>query len=156
MNELLTICSSEPHLTEVTTALDQAGIKYRVERDESTVSGLTHGGSTASLSVYVSADDYPKALGIVKAIDKKAEESLPWCPKCGSENVERHDVRLKRGPWWMLVIGILMIVAGIFVPMAFFTWVAIIGGIGLLITFFKGFTETRYHCRDCGNDFKRT
>ena len=159
LDVLLTMCQTETRLTEVVDALEQAGIEYRVVRDESSLYTFANSGSTATLSVFVSVDDYPTALEIVKGIDKKAEEAMPWCPQCGSENVERYELRHKRGPWVLLIIGLFMIGEGIFIPPEETGWVgpfvAPLIGIGFLIAFFKGYTETIYRCRDCGLNFKR-
>ena len=82
---------------------------------------------------------------------------MPWCPKCGNENVGKTVVHHKHGPAWMLLLCIMVFILclvlsfvnpdAIFVPG--FLWI-----VGVVICF-KSFNAEIYHCNSCGKEFKR-
>ena len=99
----------------------------------------TH-GTDSGTALYVPDKDYEKALEIIAPIADRMHEAIPFCPKCGSDNVtpiapSRYttaviiaSVILGLGsgfyPWWSLQLGIQSgtgsIIAGVFLLLAIF------------------------------------
>ena len=85
-------------------------------------------------AVYVDAKDYTQAKDILDQFNKTRDEELPWCPKCGSEEVTRTIVHHEHGPKWLWFLFPSALAAPLF---------------------FDEYDVEEFHCNSCGHDFKR-
>ena len=66
-------------------ALQEAGIKS-LTYDE-TNSKVARGILDQAMEVLVNEEDYDQAMKVYQYFKEKQDHILPWCPKCGSEDV---------------------------------------------------------------------
>lgn len=123
------------------TAIEAEGLRSRLEEcgiqsvtyDESN-SKVARGLLDSTVDIMVNECDYEHASQIYDEYIKEQDNALPWCPVCGSENVEvvESQVLPKR--------NLIRIIAALFTASS--------PGI-------SSCQEKSYRCRDCGKQFKR-
>ena len=162
MDERLLIkCDSSIYADNISSVLEANNITVRRHVDESTDRRTGTHGPDSGTALYVTDKDYEKALEIIAPIADRMHEAIPFCPKCGSDNVtpiapSRYttaviiaSVILGLGsgfyPWWSLQLGIQSgtgsIIAGIFLLLAIFMAMS------------TKYLNANYRCRKCGRKF---
>ncbi len=121
------------------TAIEAEGLRARLSEigiksltyDE-TNSKVARGVIDSTIDVMVDECDYERANAIYQLLLKEKESFLPWCPECGSENVELLTAsRPSKGRWAMFLTSLLT-----FLP------------------FSNSLNVRKYRCRDCGKEFE--
>ena len=154
MKQLLS-CENEILAQEYKGSLEAKGIKCMIKKDTVGIEPSA-GGFLAHTTILVEEEKFDEATQIIKGIDAKRTESMPWCPECGGMNVTRRVIVHRHGPNWMLVVGLLVMLACIVISVA--NGELFIPGLLFIILFifwFKSYKEDMFHCQDCGKDFKR-
>lgn len=142
-------------LHELQDILREAGIESQII--ENTSPYVDTSGNTVTYTLLVGADDLDESIIIANKFNETAEQpkDCGWCPECGSENITKTVIRKRFSSISFLILGLLAIPVGIIFPLAFFSWVLVIGGFIAIIQFFIGHTEERYVCNKCNHKFKR-
>jgi len=78
-------CNNAIEAEAFRTALLEAGIES-VTYDE-TNSKVARGVLDKAVDVLVKNEDYDQAMKVYQSFKENQNALLPWCPKCGSENV---------------------------------------------------------------------
>ena len=112
------------------TALQEAGIES-LTYDE-TNSKVARGILDKAMDVLVKEEDYEQAQTIYLRFKSTQETILPWCPKCGSENV---SVVNKKNPTTRQLPRILATL--------------------LTLIPFGTATTPKFTCNDCGHTWER-
>ena len=88
MNEqLLCKCSNSMIAHKVTDMLESEGITFR-QHDETNASHTGIYGPDPGIAIYVSEEDYAKALTLVEPVlMSPSKHTNPFCPRCGSEDI---------------------------------------------------------------------
>lgn len=158
--QFLKSCDNTIVAQEIVDHLSEIGIECRVV-DVSISSNMINcnGGINTNCELYVHTDNYERALEIVKSLEKKRNESICWCPECGSENITNIIIHHKHAPKWQIITT--LILCAIIIA----SWFGLMGsekilvpGGGLIIfiaTLFIPYNVKKFHCKDCGADFKR-
>ena len=162
MDERLLIkCDSSIYADNISSVLEANNITVRRHNDESTDRRTGTHGPDSSTALYVPDKDYEKALEIIAPIADRMHDAIPFCPKCGSDNVTSiapfrytsaviiASVILGLGsgfyPWWSLQLGIQSgtgsIIAGVFLLLAIFMAMS------------TNYLNANYRCRKCGRKF---
>lgn len=90
--------------------------------------------SSFCFALYVDEKDYTQAKVILDQFNKIRDNELPWCPKCGSEDITRTIVHHEHGPkelWFLLP-------SSLAAPL-----------------FFDEYDVKEFHCNSCGHDWKQ-
>lgn len=100
MNErLLTWCENPIQAEELKEQLEAAGIQCVVfEQTMANGRGVCD-GKMVTHAVYVDDSCYEKAQKLMTAAECQRQEQLPWCPKCGAEDVKKIDNSNKEQSW---------------------------------------------------------
>ena len=131
--EFLISYDNEVTATRLQQDLSASGIDCVVEKEAKTYDVMFDHGSFC-FAVYVDAKDYTRAKDILDQFNKTRDEELPWCPKCGSEDITRTTVHHKHGPKWL--------------------WFLLPSPIAAHL-FYEDYDVEEFHCKRCGHDFKR-
>ncbi len=123
-------CNNPIEAEGLRSALHEAGIESRIY-DEAN-SKVARGILDARVEVLIKKEDYDKAIQIQQQLATKRENIIPWCPKCGSENI---TAQKKPRPNIHRIIEILLILCA----------QLIIGKV----------TTHTYTCHDCGHKWDR-
>lgn len=143
-------------LQELQGLLHDSGIQSHIEENSSPY--VDASGNTITYTLLVHSGDIDKAIQITKEFDKVADQPTDygWCPECGAEDLSKEVVRLKHSSIAFPILGVFAIAVALIVPLGVILgWVFIIGGICAIIQYFRGHTEERYVCNNCGHRFKR-
>lgn len=84
-------CNSPIEAEGLRSALGEVGIESDIFDEEN--SKVARGILDKRTDVLVKAEDYEQAMQIYQSYVAGQKDVMPWCPKCGSENVA---VRKKR------------------------------------------------------------
>ena len=84
---LLIKCDSSIYADNISSVLEANNITVRRHDDESTDRQTGAHGTDSGTALYVPDKDYEKALEIIAPIADRMHEAIPFCPKCGSDNV---------------------------------------------------------------------
>jgi hypothetical protein len=79
-------CNSPIEAEGFRSALREAGIESDIF--DETNSKVARGILDKRIEVLVKEDDYDRAKKIYESYMAEQQNVMPWCPKCGSENVE--------------------------------------------------------------------
>ena len=165
MNEKLLHKSNDAFSTEyIVDVLKTNGITcYKHDEKVSQRTGAY--GPDEGYAIYVSEEDYDKALKIIQPIVAASNHSTSLsCPKCGSEETELLPNRAYRYRSGLIICSILTLLF----PAVYFCWDLQIADIAFpvgnvlaivsILVFFVliyliSKTKNRYHCRKCGKTF---
>ena len=158
--KVLLHCDNEFYADEVSSLLEKEGIACRLhdERNDTAYSYGAHGGNLPGIEVRVNESDYERALALVKPVEEAHRQFVPWCPECGSDDVEHTVVKERRRPWGPLVLLIVLILAVLFFYKTDYLWAAIpfIAFFGAVFFFsFRTTERDMYRCRKCNHTFTR-
>lgn len=78
-------CNSPIEAEGFRSALWEAGIESDIFDEEN--SKVARGILDKSTDVLVKEEDYEQAMQIYQSYMAEQKDVMPWCPKCGSENV---------------------------------------------------------------------
>ncbi len=156
------ICSNIVEAETLKAKLLEEGIACSCY-DESTNKAIV-GGYIPGAVVLVKEEDYERAKAIQEADFQKRDESIPWCPMCGSEHVEKERVVKGHGPGFLLFLAILFGVAGILLFLVdladkahsdFYKTLCCLAFGLLFFGFWLHPTKVDvFHCLDCGRRFR--
>ena len=111
MNEkLLCKCTNITTVHNVVSILENDDIVFR-RHDETTDTRTGAYGPMPGIAIYVFEKDYEKAYSLIEPIiNSTAESAKPFCPKCGSEDIEH----IGRGKYvtHLYILSILFFLAG--------------------------------------------
>ena len=79
-------CNSSIEAEGFRSALHEAGIES-VAYDE-TNSKVARGILDKTTEIFVKEEDYDRASKMYQAYQSEHDNVIPWCPKCGSENLD--------------------------------------------------------------------
>ena len=113
--------------------LSASGIDCVVQKETKTYDVMFDHDSIC-FAVYVDDKDYTQAKDILDQFNKTRDEELPWCPKCGSEDITRTTVHHEHGPKWL--------------------WFLLPSPLAAHL-FYEEYDVEEFHCNSCGHDFKR-
>lgn len=162
-SQLLLHCDNAVYAEEIKMLLQTKGIECFINDEAKTeVIGST-GGNRAEIAIYVDQKDYDAAHAVVDEINKKREEQMPWCPKCGAEDISKTVVPHQHGPLWLLIVCVVCIVSMLIlliiprtVHISFLLWSFLFAlWIFLLVFWFKSYKVERFTCKKCSHTFKR-
>lgn len=123
-------CNSAIEAEGFRNALHEAGIES-VAYDE-TNSKVARGILDKTTEIFVKEEDYDRASKMFQAYRSEHDDFIPWCPKCGSENVtacQKKNPNLRQLP---RIIATLLS----YIP-------------------FGSSTSTRFVCNNCGHKWER-
>lgn len=80
-------CRTHIEAAALCSRLEEAGIKGIIY--DETNSKVARGILDQTIDVMVNEKDIERAKSIYEEMLQSEEETLPWCPSCGSENVEK-------------------------------------------------------------------
>ena len=131
--KLLISFEDEMTATILEQELSSCHIDCVVQKEAKTYDVMFDHGSFC-FTLYVDDKDFTRAKEILDQFNKKRDEELPWCPKCGSEDITRIIVHHEHGPkeLWFLLPS----------PLA-------------APLFFDEYDVKEFHCNSCGHDWKR-
>ena len=78
-------CNSPIEAEALRSALREIGIDSNIF--DETNSKVARGILDQTTDVLVREEDYEQAKQVYQALQAEKQDTLPWCPKCGSENV---------------------------------------------------------------------
>ena len=133
--EFLISYDDEVTATLLKQDLSASGIDCDIQKETKTSpydAMIDHG--SFCYAVYVDAKDYTQAKDILDQFNKTRDEELPWCPKCGSEDITRKTVHHEHGTKWLWFLFPTLIASRLF---------------------YEGYDVEEFHCKRCGHDFKR-
>ena len=78
-------CNSPIEAEALRSALREIGIDSNIF--DETNSKVARGILDQTTNVLVREEDYEQAKQVYQALQAEKQATLPWCPKCGSENV---------------------------------------------------------------------
>ncbi len=135
---------------EYVSALAKEGIKAQILDETATFDN----GAASTCRIYVEKEKYELAETIVLQIKTERDNEKPWCPVCGSTNVQSKMVHHKHGPKWQLYLGVgapLLCLMGYFVTDILLTpgWFFVC----LLFFYFRSYDRKEYKCNDCDKVF---
>lgn len=152
---LLVFYDNEINAQDIKTILNDSGIDCILQNEMKTSVNVMSESAEEGVAVYVDKKDYPKAKEILDAYEEKLEESLKWCPDCGSEDVKVSVVHVKYKPQWVFILCILISIACTILSL-FYKGVIILPGLLFyvaVIALILGYDKKVYHCNKCGCDF---
>lgn len=138
--------------------LAEAGIESWIKRENIALDVAGDIGQSR-VTIFVDDKDYDRAMEICRRMEKEREEAMPWCEKCGSEDVECEMTTRRRGKWWwgvigVAVIGAVVVVSSVTASVPFFVGGMTLG-LSLIVATFLPYSTRRYRCRSCGHEFRR-
>ncbi|WP_195630004.1 putative signal transducing protein [Bacteroides finegoldii] len=158
--KLLVHCENSILADEYKANLEAKGILCYIQKEEVGIGAYT-GGGQPQVAIFVEDERYQEAIELINGLKFERDSNLPWCPKCGSENVTYKVIKHKSGfMWWTLLFLIPMVIGfcisltglGEFIKVYVFAVIPVT----LLFSWYKSNKEKPYHCNQCENDFKRT
>ena len=162
MNEkLLCKCFNDFIAHSVIEILESNNIAFR-QHDETNAPHIGIYGPTPGIAIYVFEGDYEKALALVApVVNTPTQSTMPFCPKCGSEDV----MHIKRSKYTshLLILAIFLFIA----PMVylkyteggenqFMFYLSILSLVAsIVIVMVCHIQESNYRCNHCGKKFHR-
>ena len=152
----LTICDTSVYADELRALLQANGIESFIY-DETKTEVIGPVAGRAGFEVFVNKNDYEAALRVWESVKKKRDEQMPWCPKCGNEELNKTVMLHKHGPIWMLAIIIAVFI--LCVVMSFINpehiYIPGIIWIFAMIIWLKSYNVEIYLCDKCGETLKK-
>ena len=167
MKELKTIikCDNTLIAEEIRDALLEENISCMIH-DETMDTAAGAYGALPGIAIKVYEENEQKAKNIINHIMTERKKASVWCPKCGSENIEKtalHHINIHR---WKLVIIQMAIVWIIYFMLLFYInetgisqkWFHYIAIVLVILTVFNIYKLLRgrkanRHCKNCGHEF---
>lgn len=143
-------------IEEIKNRLKSEGIHSEMIEDNNTF--ISASGEITKYSLLVRKEDLPMALKIKNEIEneRKSEEMMPWCVKCGDEDVSKEVIVHRHSSIIYLVLAPILLVLGLIGKFGvLFNWCFIVGGILFFIQYFRGHEEEVFTCNKCGHKFRR-
>lgn len=150
---------STPNIIEaeqIKADLQDANIDAQILEDNNTFFASTP--DAANYRIIVADDDFDNANTILQNYhtQNKENETLPWCPECGNNDVTETIIRRRYGSIWFLILAPILLAIGIFLPIPrFWGYFCLVGAICFVIQFFIGYNVHRFKCNKCNHIFKR-
>lgn len=160
---LLLKCENTIFADEIESLLNASGIVSR-RHDERNDPYPGAYGAVLGIAVYVYADDYERACRIIEPVVSERRKFMPFCPKCGSEDVAPIVRRRDYGTTISVLSTFLILVPILYMelPAEFGTStplaniVALVMFIaGIVLIFTARLFTANYKCRKCGKKFNR-
>lgn len=157
-------CDNPIYADEIVQALVDNNIAA-MQHDETQDTAVGSYGSDVGIAIKVYEKDYDKARKIVGEIVDARQEVQPWCPKCGSEDVEKIDDESRYSPkrmmfgWGVIGFSMIVLVSTYFdmFPEQYTLGLQIASAIvaGIALNFVMPSRRyTNFHCRHCGKVFR--
>ena len=150
---------STPNIIEaeqIKADLQDADIDAQILEDNNTFFASTP--DAANYRIIVSDDNFDKANNVLQnyRTQNKENETLPWCPECGNNDVTETIIRHRYGSIWFLILAPILLAIGLFLPIPF-PWgqICLVCAFGFAIQFFIGYKVHRFKCNKCNHIFKR-
>lgn len=155
-------CDNSVVIDEVRAALEAAGIESEA-RDETISSTLGTSGLLPTVHILVNAKDQAAAEAVADKIKAERDEFKPWCPACGSEDVEKAATQTKPQNQYMMFVkggiiaAVVLCVGGYSGTAGLFIGMGICVAIGCLVFIIKlrANSSDKYVCKNCGKTFSR-
>lgn len=153
---------STPNVIEskqIKAALFDANIGAQILEDNNTFFSSTP--DATYYRIIVGNDDFDNANNVLKEYrsQNKENETLPWCPECGNNDVTETIIRHKYGSAWFLIIAPVLLAISLFIPFPDYLIVVkyfcLFGAICFIAQFFIGYKVHRFKCNKCYHIFKR-
>lgn len=141
---------------QIKAALHDADIDAQILEVNNTSFAVTP--DPANYSIIVADDDLDRANDVLRdyRAQNRQNETLPWCPECGSDDVSETIVRLNYGSGWFLILGFIILATSLNFPLPRpFGLALIIISIACIIQFFIGYKVHRFRCNKCNHIFRR-
>lgn len=145
---------------ELKNILDDNGIDCIVVEKNSPY--VDASGNLTTYSVSVNDEDFDKANELFAAFKNRIKNSevMPWCDKCGSDNVTKEVIYHKRSSIWFLINALFLFVLFVLCPARDLTleasrWAMLFFGILFIVQYFRGNKEEVFTCHSCHNRFHR-
>lgn len=123
-------CNNAIEAEGLHAALQEVGIESKTY--DETNSKVARGILDGTVDVLVAADDLPRASQIYESLLASRQQELPWCPKCGSENVSAQKKKHAHARQLPRILATLL----------------------MLIPFGTATSQT-FVCQDCGHRWER-
>lgn len=164
MNEkLLCKCTNITTAHNVVSILENDDIVFR-RHDETTDTRTGAYGPMPGIAIYVFEKDYEKAYSLIEPIiNSTAESAKPFCPKCGSEDIEH----IERGKYvtHLYILSILFFLAGFCYLLAsaeyniksvVMDWLSLVMIVLFVVSgIIAGRKSKNCKCKHCGKRFDR-
>ncbi len=150
---------STPNIIEaeqIKAILIESEIDAQILEDNNTFFSSTP--DAANYRIIVSDDNFDKANNLLQnyRTQNKENETLPWCPECGNNDVAETIIRHRFGSIWFLILAPILLAIGLFIPLPrFWEYFCLVGALGFAIQFFVGYNVHRFKCNNCNHIFKR-
>lgn len=145
------------HLESIQSALKNADIESEIVENNKTF--ISADGNITEYSLIIADDKLKEAQQILQTLENEftKQESLPWCPECGCEDVTETVISKKHGSLSLLIASPFLILASLFlpIPIPFGSWVLLVVGVVGVFQYFIPTTSHKYHCNKCNHNFKR-
>lgn len=157
MEKKIFTCSNSIEADNIVERLAEQNIVCRVH--DETINKAVVSGAPPGIAIFVNEADYPQALPIIEAIKQERDNFMPWCPKCGGEEVTAEIIETPHGPKWEIYFVVVSLLAsvGIYVVTGGLL-VGIIGGfltVALGLDYFRPRRNRQFTCKKCGHKFER-
>lgn len=167
MKELKTIikCDNTLIAEEIRDALLKENISCMIH-DETMDTAAGAYGALPGIAIKVYEENEQKAKDIISHIMEERKKASIWCPKCGSENIEKtttHRINIHN---WKLIIVQMALIWIIYFLLLFYInetkisqrWFHYIAVALVVLTIFNIYKLLRgkkvnRHCKDCGHHF---
>lgn len=153
---------STPNIIEaeqIKADLQDADIDAQILEDNNTFFASTP--DAANYRIIVSDDDFDNANTVLQNYreQNKENETLPWCPECGNNDVTETIIRHRYGSIWFLILAPILLAIGLFIPLPeyliYIRYFCLFGALCFIIQFFIGYKVHRFKCNKCNHIFKR-
>lgn len=150
---------STPNIIEaeqIKADLQDADIDAQILEDNNTFFSSTP--DATNYRIIVADDDFDNANTVLQNYreQNKENETLPWCPECGNNDVTETIIRHRYGSIWFLILAPILLAIGLFLPIPrFWGYFCLVGAICFAIQFFIGYKVHRFKCNKCNHIFKR-
>lgn len=147
-------CTNELEANILKEKLLEEGIESTITT-ESMAFGVPGNAIGQQISLAVNETDVDKAQRIIANEEKESEESMPWCPYCGSENIDKRISQHKHLPYWVWSCVVMLVCVGLIVPSPVLSIICLCGAFACAISWFIPYNSVEFICKDCGKKFKR-
>ena len=159
--KILCNCANSFMADTVVDILKRNGISFR-QHNENNEPHTGFYGPTPGIAIFVLEDDYAKASVLVgPVIHSTAKTTMPFCPKCGSEDTQR--IARSRFITPLLLLSIFLFIAPVVYlyyakgsENQFMHYLSILMFLSsLVIVFVCNRKQADYKCNRCGKRFNR-
>lgn len=163
---ILIKCDTSVYADEIVAALEANHIAS-MQHDENQDYVVGAYGAKTGISIFVYEKDWERAKQVIAPIGEARKASVPWCPKCGSEDVEQSAVRRSHATLALTVNVFLFLL-----PFFYFyyagqaklvqrsalldnvAWGMLIAGVAMWVFHFVKGNLPNCRCRQCGHKFR--